>query len=225
MKYSDVKYTMPPQIRPLLKKALMLIEKSRYRVGTTEFLIMFIENWAYLQSNLYQPASKLPQDLVPVAHELTHVIATAMKMAPTKDILGYIFAMSKFHLRRTFFHPTPSELAQMLARIIHDKANTSDKTTFYEPCSGTGINSILWMDELIQTNGIDAMKHVEIHLEDIDNIMVKSSFLQLAHYFATINAWPNRFSIVGIDVITRIETGVAYVASSYTEADNTRQSQ
>lgn len=79
---------MSPETQQLTSKALSLIEQSRYRMGTSRFVEAFIDQWAYLQTGLYPAKEEIPEELQPVAFELSHVLSAAIKRDPTSDVFG-----------------------------------------------------------------------------------------------------------------------------------------
>lgn len=199
---------MTPQVTPLANKALALIEQARYRMGTSAFVEAFIDQWAYLQTGLYPAANTIPDELQPVAIELSHVLSAAMKQDPTSDVLGYVLSMSGFHKKGTNYFPTPPEVGRLLSQLV----GAAPAAEFYEPCCGSGINAIQWMENLLETQGTEAVGQASIYLEDIDRSMVKCCMLQLFHYFETRNISPKMLSIVGIDTLSRRPTGIGYYA-------------
>lgn len=103
---------------PLANKALTLIEQARYRMGTSAFVEAFIDQWAYLQTGLYPPANTIPDELQPVAIELSHVLSAAMKQDPTSDVIGYVLSMSGFHKKGTNYFPTPPGVGRLLSQLV-----------------------------------------------------------------------------------------------------------
>ncbi|MND15719.1 hypothetical protein D3C80_59500 [compost metagenome] len=203
---------MTPQVTPLTNKALALIEQARYRMGTSAFVEAFIDQWAYLQTGLYPAANTIPDELQPVAIELSHVLSAAMKQDPTSDVLGYVLSMSGFHKKGTNYFPTPPEVGRLLSQLV----GAAPAAELYEPCCGSGINAIQWMENLLETQGTEAVGHASIYLEDIDRLMVKCCMLQLFHYFEARNVSPKMLSIVGIDTLSRRPTGIGYYAQQRT---------
>lgn len=55
------------QVHSEIRKAVQVIEAARYRMGVAEFVYTFIDHWAYQQTGLYPPSSKMPKELEPVA--------------------------------------------------------------------------------------------------------------------------------------------------------------
>ena len=199
---------MTPQITPLANKALTLIEQARYRMGTSAFVEAFIDQWAYLQTGLYPPANTIPDELQPVAIELSHVLSAAMKQDPTSDVIGYVLSMSGFHKKGTNYFPTPPGVGLLLSQLV----GSTPSADFFEPCCGSGINAIQWMEHLLESQGPEALSSASIYLEDIDRLMVKCCMLQLFHFFESRNVSPKTLSIVGIDTLSRRPTGIGYYA-------------
>lgn len=205
---------MTPQITPLVNKALSLIEQARYQMGTAPFVEAFIDQWAYLQTGLYPAVHSIPNELQPIAIELSHVLSAAMRQDPTSDVLGYVLSMSGFHKKGTNYFPTPPEVGHLLSLLV----GTAPSADFYEPCCGSGINAIKWMDNLLENQGPEAMSSASIYLEDIDRLMVKCSMLQLLYFFESRNVSPKTLSIVGVDSLTRRPTGIGYYAQHHATA-------
>jgi hypothetical protein len=199
---------MSPETQKLVSKALSLIEQSRYRMGTSQFVEAFIDQWAYLQTGLYPANEEIPEELHPVAFELSHVLSAAMKRDPTSDVLGYVLSMSNFHKKGTNYYPTPPNIGRLLSRIVGSQSSAD----FYEPCCGSGINAIHWMEILIEDKGLKALAETSIYLEDIDPLMVKCCMLQLFHYLDSRDATPKKLSIVGIDTLSRRTKNITYYA-------------
>nr|BAX83716.1 DNA methylase protein [Escherichia coli] len=108
---------MSPETQQLTSKALSLIEQSRYRMGTSRFVEAFIDQWAYLQTGLYPAKEEIPEELQPVAFELSHVLSAAIKRDPTSDVLGYVLSMSGFHKKGTNYFPTPPEIGRLIGKL------------------------------------------------------------------------------------------------------------
>lgn len=199
--------------RQFTRQALSLIETTRYRMGVSKFISLFIDHWAYQQTGLYPPSEAFPDDLLSTASKLSHLLSSAMKADPTSDILGYILSESGFYKQGTQFYPTPPEVARLMAHITLDNTQRSE-TEFYEPCCGTGINTIHWLERLMETRGVSAIASANLHLEDIDRLMVKGCMLQLVHYFDSRGVTPASMNIEALNTISRKPMGVAYYATA-----------
>lgn len=204
---------MNDNARQFTRQALSLIETARYRMGVSRFIAIFIDHWAYQQTGLYSPSETLPSDLGVAASKLSHLLSSAMKADPTSDILGYILSESGFYKQGTQFYPTPPEVARLMAQINLADAPRSD-VEFYEPCCGTGINTIHWLERVLETRGAAGIESAHLHLEDVDHLMVKGCMLQLFHYFDSRGVSPASMNIVALNTITRKPTGVAYYATA-----------
>lgn len=198
----------------LLRKALALVEQTRYRIGTRDFLHLFIGTWAFRQTGMYPPNAALPQDLDGIAMALSEVLAQALRSEPTADVLGALLSEFRFDQKGTNFFPTPPEIGQLIVRLV----GQTDSRTFYEPCCGTGGVALQWLEGLYEAQGPEGIKAASLRLEDVDPMMVKCSLLQLLFYFESRDASPAQMSIVGIDVLTRRSAGVAYYATAMQEA-------
>ncbi len=117
--------------------------------------------------------------------------------------------MSGFHKKGTNYFPTLPKLGCLLSLLVGSES-TAD---FYEPCSGSGINAIHWMENQIENKGPEDLSETSIYLEDIDPLMVKCCMLQLFHYFESRDTTPKTLSIVDIDTLSRRTKNIAY----YTE--------
>jgi hypothetical protein len=84
---------------------------------------------------------------------------------------------------------------------------------YYEPCCGTCGLTIAWLESRIKHDSTASFEDIEIHLEDIDPLMVKAAFLQLIFYFESRKTWPKKLSIAAVDVISRRASGVRYFAT------------
>lgn len=98
---------------------------------------------------------------------------------------------------------------------------SQSSANFYEPCCGSGINAIHWMENLIENHGPEALREASIYLEDIDPLMVKCCMIQLFHYFESRNTTPNMLSIVGIDTLSRRTKNIAYYAEKHSASTAT----
>lgn len=63
-------------------------------MGTSRFVEAFIDQWAYLQTGLYPAKEEIPEELQPVAFELSHVLSAAMKRDPTSDVRDWPLAVT-----------------------------------------------------------------------------------------------------------------------------------
>ena len=199
---------MNPAAKAHLNQAMNLIESTRYRMGVSQFLTAFIDEWAFHQTGLYPCKNVIPADLEETAIALSKSLSAAMHADPVSDVLGYVLSEAGFHQKGTSFYPTPTDVSDLLQALIGGE----EGNTFYEPCCGTSINAILWMEGMLQKHGPDALADSELTLEDIDPLMVKCSMLQLVHYLASRQVTPKALNVIGVDVITRRLTGVAYYA-------------
>lgn len=200
---------MSPETQQLTSKALSLIEQSRYRRGTSRFVETFIDQWAYLQTGLYPAREEIPEELQSVRlRTFPCILSAAMKRDPTSDVLGYVLSMSGFHKKGANYFPTPSEISCLLSLIVGSQSSTD----FYEPCCGSGVNAIHWMENLIENHSPEALSEASIYLEDIDPLMVKCCMIQLFHYFESRNTTPKTLSIVGIGTLSRRTRNIAYYA-------------
>lgn len=197
-----------------MRKASSIVEGARYRFGTRKFLYLFIDTWAYRQTGLYAPVETMPEELESDAAELSQVLGAAMRQEPTADILGNLLSEFRFDQKGTSFFPTPPEIGQLMAQLV---GNTED-CSFYEPCCGTGGNTIQWLESRWESRGPDGIRDTEILLEDVDPMMVKCCLLQLLHYFESRAASPASLTVVGVDVLTRQPKGIAYFATAKHDA-------
>ncbi len=205
---------MTCNVQQQISKAMELIETARYRIGVSEFVEAFIETWSYQQSGLYPPAKHIPPDLTETAMELAALLSSTMLAAPTGDVLGILMSEVGFSKRGTNFYPTPPEIGQLMAELISGAETKSSKELqHYEPCCGSGINSLLWLEQQLLERGEAGVGDVSLSLEDIDRLMVRCAMLQLTHYLAARDVVIKSFSIVGIDSLSRATRGIAYYAS------------
>jgi hypothetical protein len=195
-----------------ISKALNIAEKSRYRMGVSQFVQATIEHWAYAQTGMYEPTTQIPCELVSESKELTNCLAELMRAHPGADVLGTFFSACNFHLRGTEFYPTPPEVSRLLAALAG--APQPNKTQYYEACCGTGSIAMNWVVELLQSSGAEALAGAELLLEDIDPLMVKACMLQMLFLFESLGVSPKAMSVVQIDVLTRKVGTVAYYATS-----------
>lgn len=200
---------MKREFAQLMKDAAKLVESTRYSLGTSSFLDAFIDDWAYQQSKLYPPRSNVLGDLRPISMKLSYVMSEAIREHPFSDAFGVLLSSFGFHKQGTNFYPTPPEVSRLISLI----SCSGMPKSYYEPCSGTGINALIWIDNFIEKHGADALKDVTITLEDIDPLMVKSSFIQLINYFDVINVSPKSLSIECIDVLSRKPKNILYYAT------------
>lgn len=204
---------MTPVTTAQLRKASRLVDQTRFRYGTRKFLYLFIDTWAFKQTGLYAPIEKMPEDLEEVAIELSQVLSQAMRADPLVDVLGLLLSEFRFDQKGTSFFPTPPEIGQLMARLV----GVAPGNTFYEPCCGTGGNTLQWLEGLLETKGPDAVRAASLLLEDVDPLMVKCSMLQLMHYFEARDVSPASLIIVGVDVLTRRPAGIFYHATAQAE--------
>jgi hypothetical protein len=212
---------MNKEAHKLVHQGLALIESTRYRMGISRFVGLFIDHWAYQQSGLYPPSEAMPRELAPIAQELSHLLSAAMKTDPTSDILGYTLSASGFYKQGTQFYPPPPSVSRRIASMVFDKADPDD-TSFFEPCCGTGINTIVWLEQLLESSGPKDVAAARLYLEDVDKFMVKGSMLQLFHYFDSRQITPAYLSIVAINTISRTPIGTAYYAEPMSNSTGTQ---
>ena len=193
-----------------MRKAATLVEGLRYRYGTRKFLYLFIDTWMFRQTGLYAPLEAIPAEFESDAAELSHVLGAAMRAEPTADVLGNLLSEFRFDQKGTSFFPTPPEIGRLMASLVGDAPSTS----FYEPCCGTGGNAIQWLESRWEARGEEGITEARLMLEDVDPMMVKCCMLQLLHYFEVRCASPAELSILGIDVLTRRPSGIAYHATA-----------
>lgn len=193
-----------------MSKASAIVEGTRYRYGTRKFLYLFIDHWLFRQTGLYEPQEAMPTDLEADAIELSRVLSNAMRTDPTADVLGFLLSEFRFDQKGTSFFPTPPAVGQLLVRLVGDATDSS----FYEPCCGTGGNTLQWLESRWEACGQKGIKNARLLLEDVDPIMVKCCMMQLLHYFEARDASPARLSVVGVDVLTRRPAGIAYHATA-----------
>lgn len=197
----------------LVSESLKVIESSRYEMGVMPFLTLFVDHWAYYQSGIHPPKEDFPQSLSVTGVELSRLLGSAMKADPTSDILGYVLSQAGFHQKGTNFYPTPPEVAKLMAGIISSD-KPLDPERYYEPCCGTGINTIAWVENYIEENGKEALGRIQLFLEDIDQTMVKACFLQLMNYFASRDIAPKVLSVRTVDTLSRKGNDVDYYLES-----------
>ena len=156
---------MTCNVQQQISKAMELIETARYRMGVSEFVEAFIETWSYQQSGLYPPAKHIPPDLTETAMELAALLSSTMLAAPTGDVLGILMSEVGFSKRGTNFYPTPPEIGQLMAELISGAETKSSKELqHYEPCCGSGINSLLWLEQQLLERGEAGVGDVSLSL-------------------------------------------------------------
>ncbi len=67
--------------------------------------------------------------------------------------------MSGFHKKGTNYFPTPPEIGRLMSLIVGSQSSAD----FYEPCCGSGINAIHWMENLIENHGPEALREASIY--------------------------------------------------------------
>ena len=194
-------------------KATSIVERLRYRVHPRQFITEMLDHWAYHQTGIYPPPRPFDSDIESEAQQLTHELAALMRLHPTQDVLGKFLSIFSFNLKGTDFYPTPPEMAELLSRLI-GASLPQPQQSFYEPCCGTGINTIVWLDNYAKTHGPSEISALHIALEDIDPLMVKACVLQLLFYFESTGFSPASLSVVTVDVLSRKHFGVTYQFSS-----------
>lgn len=207
---------MNRKAKTLSNQALKLIETTRFRMGVSEFIHAFIDEWAYLQTGLYKPSRPIPEDLASTAKELSQLLAGAMRADPTNDVMGYVFCDSGFYKRGTDFYPTPREVSKLMTALIQP-SGAGGSNEYSEICCGTGSITLAWLEDRMVKQGLDAMKDVQLYLEDVDPVMVKACMLQLLYYFETRGVSPALLHLDAVNTITRRYGGVSYYAYAPTQ--------
>lgn len=123
---------MNPAAKAHLNQAMNLIESTRYRMGVSQFLTAFIDEWAFHQTGLYPCKNVIPGDLEETAIALSKSLSAAMHADPVSDVLGYVLSEAGFHQKGTSFYPTPTDVSDLLQALIGGE----EGNTFYEPCCG-----------------------------------------------------------------------------------------
>ena len=201
------------QLSTLTKKAMSIIEQSRFRYGTASFFSDFIDHWAYAQTGLYPPAKEMPEDIIPMCTELSHVLSEALKIAPTEDVFAPILCELGASKRGGNYFPTPPHVAKLMSALIGVADNTPSND-YYEPCCGTGVLALQWLGEKYSEQGLAGLESVTVHLEDMDPLMVKCAFIQIIHFLSNINGKVKSLRIERVDSLSRKSFGLCYYATA-----------
>ena len=199
--------------RPLIKEAQKLIEQCRFRYGTQSFFSDFIDHWAYEQSGLYPPSKPMPDDLKPLCNELSNLLSEALKLAPTDDVFAPILCDMGASKRGGNYFPTPPHVAELMAALVGGP-NPVNSENYYEPCCGTGVLALKWLDNKFKNEGHEGLEKASVHLEDMDSLMVKCSFLQIIHYLSNIKGKVKELRIERKDSLTMKNMGILYYATA-----------
>ena len=201
------------QAQPFIKKALKLIEQARFKYGTASFFSDFIDHWAYAQSGLYPPAKPMDKEFEPVCQKLSKVLSEAFKVAPTDDVFAPILCELGASKRGGNYFPTPPHVAELMAALVGNP-NPASGDSYYEPCCGTGVLALKWLDSKFQNEGHEGLEKAKVNLEDMDSLMVKCSFLQIIHYLSNINGKVKELRIERVDSLTMKKMGLLYYATA-----------
>ncbi|MFV8386651.1 N-6 DNA methylase [Vibrio parahaemolyticus] len=206
-------------------RAQALIEQTRYKIGTHEFLLSFIDWWAFLHSGLF-PTVALQKEpkLFNLAGELSYLLSEIM-LSGNHDPLSTLLSDYSPSTRSTFdFYPTPQGVSELISRLVaepHSLAGTG-AISIYEPCVGT---SGLIFEKIKQiasarSEQSNPLAGVSIRVEDINPYAVKAFFLQfnfLMQHLATSygkELIPDSVQIVCCDVLSRKQGAVSYYLSN-----------
>ncbi|EGQ9728104.1 restriction endonuclease subunit M [Vibrio cholerae] len=200
------------QVHSEIRKAVQVIEAARYRMGVAEFVYTFIDHWAYQQTGLYPPSSKMPKELEPTAIELSHILSAAMRNYPGIDVLGMFFSECGYYKQGQNFFPTPPELGRLLAALVGWPSNHhNQELSFYEPCSGTGAIAMKWIMEKIHNGGKETLEQSVLVLEDVDRTMCKAALIQIINLLSNLEVKVRKLSINAVDVLSRAPKGLVYI--------------
>lgn len=199
--------------QPYIKQAQKLIEQARFKYGTASFFSDFIDHWAYAQSGLYPPAKPMDEEFLPVCRELSHVLSAAFKVAPTDDVFAPILCELGASKRGGNYFPTPPHVAELMAALVGNP-DSSNSDSYYEPCCGTGVLALKWIDKKFQNEGHAGLEKAKVRLEDMDSLMVKCSFLQIINYLSNIEGKLKELQIERMDSLTMKSMGLLYHATA-----------
>ncbi len=139
---------------PQVRKAVQVLEQARYKMGIVEFVKCFIDHWAYYQTGMFKPSVSMPDELTPVAMQLSHILAAAMKRFPGADVIGCFFSESGYYKNGLNFFPTPPELSRLMSALVNNAPDNESCSSFYEPCCGTGSIALSWLIEKYENKGV-----------------------------------------------------------------------
>ncbi|XPP93379.1 restriction endonuclease subunit M (plasmid) [Photobacterium leiognathi subsp. mandapamensis] len=206
------------QLHSEIRKAAQILEQARYRMGIAEFVHNFIDHRAFQQSGLYPPSSKMPDDLEPVAIELSYHLSAAMRSHPGADVLGMFFSECGYYKQGQNFFPTPPELGHLMAALVGEHSDRQE-LSFYEPCVGTGSIAMQWMMERLNAGGKGMLEQCELVLEDVDQTMCKAALIQIVNLFCNLEVKVQKLSIHAVDVISRAPKGLSYILEQQPAAE------
>ena len=92
-------------------------------MGTSRFVEAFIDQWACLQTGLYPAKEEIPEELQPVASELSHVLSAAIKRDPTSDVLGYVLTCLASTRRAPLLPPLSPEIGRLMSLIVGSQSS------------------------------------------------------------------------------------------------------
>lgn len=209
------------QVHSEIRKAVQVIEAARYRMGVAEFVYTFIDHWAYQQTGLYPPSSKMPKELEATAIELSNILSAAMRNYPGIDVLGMFFSECDYYKQGQNFFPTPPELGRLLAALVgwRPSDHHNQELSFYEPCSGTGSIAMTWIMEKINNGGKETLEQSVLVLEDVDRTMCKAALIQIINLLSNLEVKVKKLSINAVDVLSRAPKGLVYVLEQQSQSE------
>jgi hypothetical protein len=207
----------------LKSQILKEFESTRFKLGTSEAVNLFINYWAYLHTGLYPLSSRdqnnLSKEIEFTFKKLSSLILELSVIHGEHDPFGWIITSFTNAASNHAFYPTPKSVSKLLSNLLGTNSNQPfKKNYFYEPCAGTG-SIVLYELEKIYLENIakeNPLAGTEFFCEDIDPIACKVLFLQLQFKLQHLQiaygkrATPDRFTIVCIDVLSRKLNSIAY---------------
>lgn len=206
---------MNRKTREHLNRAIKYTETQRYRLGINEFVYGLIDNWAFEQTGLYPPNPILgfDEEAILTAKQVSHELATAMKINPTSDVLGWYLSETGLSKNTESFFPTPPEVSRLISSLtIDNKKQSKDK--YYECCCGSGSLALSYLDNIFEKDGKEALKNIELYLEDINPTIIKCALLQILFFIDVKGVQIKSFSIATINSLTRKNIGPHYYAQT-----------
>ena len=203
-----------------LTKSKKIIEGWRYQFDVGQTLKLFIQDWAFKHTGMYEPNSSQLQDknyLVP-AVALSQELNKLMLKGYTDPLSELLSEYCAGDCRQSAFVPTPTDVSKLIGELLESETK---EHSLYEPCCGSGSITLNQLEDIYTKNIVNdsPLSHVHLTVEDISATACFSYVIQLVHKLEYLEllglkiAQPKSITIQQIDVLSRKRGIVSYVLS------------
>ncbi|HBC3492194.1 TPA: N-6 DNA methylase [Vibrio parahaemolyticus] len=218
------------KIQSEYKKAFNLIEKWRYRYDVSKAVQLFVAQWAYECTGLYQPTEREVQEdeFIEVAKPLSHILANLMYSGVSDPLAFILSEFCKGDAKHQGYYPTPPEVGYLISKLLQSDQDIPHKDAsfskpgnlkIYEPCCGSAGIIMEKLEQVFYQNiELDEpLGHVELTVEDISSTALHAFCIQVIFkikYLSLVSgkkAEPFQIDINQIDVLRRSQGRTRYL--------------